>query len=273
MTKVTESVLKVSQSVLKVTESGRKVTESVLKVTKRTTNFREKSKKYIDFKHSLTLQAKKERNKEEEKKNSAIMAESTTTDTVVVANGVAACPNSPLPTPSKDPNDTVDQLAAPASPSPPTIAQGTKRKCTESAGADDIAADTVAPGAAGPSSTIPNGKATLPVTSVGISNCADPAGCVTLADILKCFNAAVSEEQAWALIYQSVRLYRDALRSGASGGSGKHAPDTRVPTAPRNFNVHKDGSVHVSFQPRGELHLYTYVFILLFLQTLDYLFA
>lgn len=186
------------------------------------------------------------------------MAESTTTDTIVVANGVAVCPNSPVPTPSKDPNDTADQLAAPASTSP-TAAQGTKRKCTESAGTDGTAVDTVAPGVAGPSSTIPNGKTTtLPVTSVGISNCADPAGCVTLADILKCFNAAVSEEQAWALIYQSVRLYRDALRSGAGGGSGKHAPDTRVPTAPRNFNVHKDGSVHVSFQPRGELHTYVY---------------
>lgn len=94
-----------------------------------------------------------------------------------------------------------------------------------------------------------------------ITHCSNPDGCVTLADILKCFNAAVSEEQAWALIYQSVRLYRDALHIGMNGhddGNGNGNKQTtfdsrlRLPNAPRYFNVHKDGSVHVSFQRQGK---------------------
>lgn len=119
------------------------------------------------------------------------------------------------------------------------------------------------------------GKPTNPAASVvSISHCSDPAGCVTLADILKCFNAAVSEEQAWALIYQSVCLYRNALTSAVAVAaaaatnnsnnnntatddlmdSGKQTmlPDTRLPSGPHNFNVHKDGSVHLSFNPRGK---------------------
>jgi hypothetical protein len=102
-----------------------------------------------------------------------------------------------------------------------------------------------------------------------ISHCSDPDGCVTLADILKCFNSAVSEEQAWALIYQSVCLYRNALTTAATFAatnidnnnlmdSGKHtmSPDTRLPSGPHNFNVHKDGSVHLSFNPRGEFEYF-----------------
>lgn len=100
---------------------------------------------------------------------------------------------------------------------------------------------------------------TKPSPPVCIMHCCDPDGCVTLSDILKCFNAAVSEEQAWALIYQSVRLYRDALHSfgvnGDSNGNKQHAidiPRLQLPIAPRNLNIHKDGSVHVSFSIQGK---------------------
>lgn len=125
-----------------------------------------------------------------------------------------------------------------------------------------------------------------PSNAVSISHCQDPDGCVTLADILKCFNAAVSEEQAWALIYQSVRLYRDALHSasvmaepalheshvsgrGMAARSAKHPhwPDTRLPNTLRNFNLHKDGSVHMSFNARGE---YLLIFFFVFRVMLSY---
>lgn len=135
------------------------------------------------------------------------------------------------------------------------------------------------------------GKPTNPAASVvSISHCSDPAGCVTLADILKCFNAAVSEEQAWALIYQSVCLYRNALTSAVAAAaatnnsnnnntatddlmdSGKQTmlPDTRLPSGPHNFNVHKDGSVHLSFNPRGKFDGILF-FVCLFISYLSFL--
>lgn len=124
---------------------------------------------------------------------------------------------------------------------------------------------------------------TIKTNANRISHCTDPDGCVTLADILKCFNSAVSEEQAWALIYQSVCLYRNALTTAATIAatnidnnnavttdlvdSGKHTmlPDTRLPSGPHNFNVHKDGSVHLSFNPRGEFECVFFLFLFFFI--------
>lgn len=88
-------------------------------------------------------------------------------------------------------------------------------------------------------------------TFVSVTHCNDPESCVTLADILKCFNAAVSEEQAWALIYQSVRLYRDAMAT-ANGAATKTRLDLRLPTALKQYRVHRDGSVHMAFNTQGK---------------------
>ena len=40
----------------------------------------------------------------------------------------------------------------------------------------------------------------------------DEFGCLTLAEILKCFNAPISEEHAWALIYQCLRALDSCIR-------------------------------------------------------------
>lgn len=83
--------------------------------------------------------------------------------------------------------------------------------------------------------------------SLSIDCCSDPYSCMTLYDVLKSFNAPVSEEQMWALIYQSVKLYRDALQH-----SDYSFKELRAPASPHNLNIHKDGSVHVSFGSNGE---------------------
>lgn len=41
--------------------------------------------------------------------------------------------------------------------------------------------------------------------------CSDKDNCLSLDEILKSFNAPLSEEQAWSLIYQSVLLYRNFI--------------------------------------------------------------
>ncbi|KAJ6645774.1 Protein spire [Pseudolycoriella hygida] len=83
---------------------------------------------------------------------------------------------------------------------------------------------------------------------ISIDCCTDPSSCMTLFDILKSFNAPVSEEQMWALIYQSVKLYRDAFQH-----RGNNFKDLRVPVSTHNLNIHRDGSVHVSFQSNGHM--------------------
>lgn len=177
----------------------------------------------------------------------------------------------------------VAAATSPQSAAMACIAQAIKQHTLQSA---DVGVDVVDAGCAPPIHNLAivaaASTAPAPPTVVSITHCNDPESCVTLADILKCFNAAVSEEQAWALIYQSVRLYRDALRAAADAAAaaaataatattatktttttsgigatfkarnGKHQPDTRLPNTLRNFNVHRDGTVHMSFNKRGE---------------------
>ena len=40
----------------------------------------------------------------------------------------------------------------------------------------------------------------------------DEYGCLSLAEILECFNAPISEEHAWALIYQCLRALDNCIR-------------------------------------------------------------
>lgn len=87
--------------------------------------------------------------------------------------------------------------------------------------------------------------------SISIENCSNPEGCLSLLRILKSFNVPISEEQGWALIYQSVRLYRDVCREQYNCKG--RLKDIRVPMSMDNLNLHKDGSVHVSFTRYGEL--------------------
>ncbi|XP_055681316.1 protein spire isoform X2 [Lutzomyia longipalpis] len=73
--------------------------------------------------------------------------------------------------------------------------------------------------------------------------CSDTECCVSLQDILKSFNAPISEEQAWALIYRFVFSYRDTVRKSQD----EQNREFRVPVSPRNYKLHRDGTVHVQF--------------------------
>ncbi|XP_038111222.1 protein spire isoform X3 [Culex quinquefasciatus] len=101
---------------------------------------------------------------------------------------------------------------------------------------------------------------------------------VSLEEVLKTFNAPISEDQAWALIYQSARMFKAALlQEGEGGGDGddsgggggddgdsgsgggsvsggkggkrrgrRRRPEIRLPVKTRHLNVNKDGSCSVA---------------------------
>lgn len=84
--------------------------------------------------------------------------------------------------------------------------------------------------------------------------CCDKENCLSLDDILRAFNAPLSEEQAWSLIYQSVLLYRNFIRiefidkhtKKDATAQKKVSHRIKVPKSPRNLNIHKDGTVHIN---------------------------
>lgn len=85
--------------------------------------------------------------------------------------------------------------------------------------------------------------------------CCDKDNCLSLDDILRSFNAPLSEEQAWSLIYQTVLLYRNFIRiefidkntkKDNVGSKKKSSHRIKVPKSPKNLNIHKDGSVHIN---------------------------
>lgn len=82
--------------------------------------------------------------------------------------------------------------------------------------------------------------------------CSDKDNCLSLNEMLRSFNAPLSEEQAWSLIYQAVLLYRNYIhlefinKSTKKDSSKKSSHRIKVPKSTKNLNVHKDGSVHIS---------------------------
>jgi spire len=82
--------------------------------------------------------------------------------------------------------------------------------------------------------------------------CSDKDNCLSLNDILRSFNAPLSEEQAWSLIYQSVLLYRNYIRiefidkHTKKDATQKSSHRIKVPKSTKNLNVHKDGTVHIT---------------------------
>lgn len=114
---------------------------------------------------------------------------------------------------------------------------------TSDANSDDAGSTGIANNPSAPPSPPNNSKSK-------IENCSNPEGCLSLLRILKSFNVPISEEQGWALIYQSVRLYRDVCREQYNCKG--RLKDIRVPMSMDNLNLHKDGSVHVSFTRYGE---------------------
>lgn len=86
-----------------------------------------------------------------------------------------------------------------------------------------------------------------------LESCSDKDNCLSLNEILRSFNAPLSEDQAWSLIYQSVRLYRDYIHiefidkdSKCETTAPKSSHRIKVPRSTRNLNIHKDGYVHLS---------------------------
>ncbi|XP_059482848.1 protein spire isoform X2 [Neocloeon triangulifer] len=64
----------------------------------------------------------------------------------------------------------------------------------------------------------------------------DASGCVSLQDILLAFNAPISEEHAWALCFECVKCFQNALH--------EHGKCLLV-SEPEHIFLHKDGQVHV----------------------------
>lgn len=95
-----------------------------------------------------------------------------------------------------------------------------------------------------------------------IDHCEKREMCISLAEVLKSFNNPISEEQAWAVLYQFTKLYKAVLvqqqqqdqqqhKSGTSGH--KFRKDIYVPSNLKNFNIHRDGTVHVNRNGIGKL--------------------
>lgn len=89
--------------------------------------------------------------------------------------------------------------------------------------------------------------------------CSDKDNCLSLSDILRSFNAPLSEEQAWSLIYQSVQMYRNFIRiefidkhTKQKEATQKSSHRIKVPKSTKNLKLHKDGSVHIT--DNGELN-------------------
>ncbi|XP_017859813.1 PREDICTED: protein spire isoform X1 [Drosophila arizonae] len=73
--------------------------------------------------------------------------------------------------------------------------------------------------------------------------------CVSLNNILDCFKAPVSEDQAWALIYQFISLYLKVAEQALHCSSDDY--EAHLPTR-FELHLHRDGSVHFSGQEQKQ---------------------
>ncbi|KFB49461.1 AGAP008102-PA-like protein [Anopheles sinensis] len=93
--------------------------------------------------------------------------------------------------------------------------------------------------------TVDGGGPTANGGSVGVRGavvCSGGVGTsVTLEEILKTFNAPISEDQAWALIFQASRMFKARLQE-----SGCRLRDLRLPLHPNQLHIQKDGSCFVT---------------------------
>lgn len=81
------------------------------------------------------------------------------------------------------------------------------------------------------------------VSSPGIYECSNPKDCVSVQNILESFKAPLSQEQAWALIFQTISVYRRI----AAAGKRRVFNDLEIPDTGKNLNLHPDGTVHCSW--------------------------
>uniref|UniRef100_A0A336LV46 CSON005471 protein n=1 Tax=Culicoides sonorensis TaxID=179676 RepID=A0A336LV46_CULSO len=78
------------------------------------------------------------------------------------------------------------------------------------------------------------------------AKCADKNICVTLDSVLKSFNTAISEEQAWAILYQTIKIYHEYLNKPEFVGN--RFQNLLIPIEAHHVNLHKDGTVHFNFE-------------------------
>lgn len=127
-------------------------------------------------------------------------------------------------------------------------------------------------------------------SDVSISQCRSRKSCTSLLDVLQSFNVPFSEDQVWAIVHQFVALYRNCILATAQNqskdddstvdqnantsdsedieASDKNDDDLSigcrksviemdqvdyqsVPALMQNFRIHRDGSVHVSYEEEG----------------------
>lgn len=84
---------------------------------------------------------------------------------------------------------------------------------------------------------------------ISCCSCSRNSGqCLTLRNILDSFKAPLSEEQAWALIYQFVSLYKMA-----SIKQHHLFNEFEMPDSLENLCLHRDGTVHCTWPERQRL--------------------
>lgn len=66
--------------------------------------------------------------------------------------------------------------------------------------------------------------------------------CMSMTNILECFKTPLSEEQAWALIYQFVSLYRMVIVKRR-----RYFSELEIPKSLDNLCLHRDGTVHCNW--------------------------
>uniref|UniRef100_A0A182Y065 KIND domain-containing protein n=1 Tax=Anopheles stephensi TaxID=30069 RepID=A0A182Y065_ANOST len=122
-----------------------------------------------------------------------------------------------------------------------TVAADKRLKCRTEMGPVESATEGLKYGkynVTGPTGPMANGECN------GVGKVAVPVPVpisVTLEEILKTFNAPISEDQAWALIYQASRMYKARLEE-----PGSRLRDLRLPLHPHQLQVQKDGSCLVT---------------------------
>ena len=90
----------------------------------------------------------------------------------------------------------------------------------------------------------------------------DEFGCLSLAEILECFNAPISEEHAWALIYQCLRALDNCIRDNLIRLPEKPVHPSNENHVPVDLQQHKILSVlntnDILIQEDGIIHHLTW---------------
>uniref|UniRef100_A0A1A9WMD2 KIND domain-containing protein n=1 Tax=Glossina brevipalpis TaxID=37001 RepID=A0A1A9WMD2_9MUSC len=91
--------------------------------------------------------------------------------------------------------------------------------------------------------TLTHDNVCVPRVPPPICLCTNSSGCVNLKNILESFKAPLSEEQAWAVIYQYISMYQRV----AAAGEQYIFNNLEIPDTLDNMNLHRDGTVHCSW--------------------------